>query len=155
MIRDLRDTDLADVGELEVELFGQDAVSVDGLAELVAGPGRRGWVLEEDGALTGYALTGVVGDFAELLRIGVRPRSRRRGSARTLLALACATAVEDGVDRLLLEVGADNQPALALYESVGFEVIDRRVRYYRGGSDALVMELPLPAADRPSGRMGP
>jgi ribosomal protein S18 acetylase RimI-like enzyme len=41
---------------------------------------------------------------------------------------------------VFLEVRADNEGALALYESEGFELIDRRVGYYQpDGVDALVM----------------
>jgi ribosomal-protein-alanine N-acetyltransferase len=47
---------------------------------------------------------------------------------------------------MLLEVSAANQAALALYEAAGFEEIDRRRRYYRDGTDAVVMRLRLAAA---------
>jgi ribosomal protein S18 acetylase RimI-like enzyme len=41
-----------------------------------------------------------------------------------------------------LEVRADNDAAVALYESEGFEAIDRRVGYYQpDGVDAIVMRL--------------
>ncbi len=48
-----------------------------------------------------------------------------------------------GRDRVLLEVRADNGPALAFYARAGFAEIDRRRRYYRDGTDAIVLELDL------------
>ena len=44
---------------------------------------------------------------------------------------------------MLLEVRADNRGALAFYAEHGFVEIDRRLRYYRDGTDAVVMRLPL------------
>ena len=44
-----------------------------------------------------------------------------------------------GATRILLEVSADNAGALAFYEAEGFAEIDRRRRYYRDGSDAVVL----------------
>jgi ribosomal protein S18 acetylase RimI-like enzyme len=46
---------------------------------------------------------------------------------------------------MLLEVSSENSAALAFYERSGFTEIDRRPRYYRDGSDAIVMELALHA----------
>jgi ribosomal-protein-alanine N-acetyltransferase len=44
---------------------------------------------------------------------------------------------------VLLEVRADNGPALAFYARTGFAEIHRRRRYYRDGTDAIVLELDL------------
>ena len=52
-----------------------------------------------------------------------------------------------GARALFLEVGADNPPARALYEAMGFRVIGARAAYYRRGdgppADALIMRLSL------------
>jgi len=126
---------------LERELFGPDAWSADQVRDTLAGR-RRAWVTGEP--VHGYVVVGVVGDMADLDRIGVHPDHRRRGVARMLLGRAVESAVADGAVRLLLEVAADNHAAVAFYEGVGFVEIARRRRYYRGGADAIVMERPLP-----------
>ena len=41
---------------------------------------------------------------------------------------------------MLLEVRADNRPALAFYAHHGFVEIDRRDRYYADGATAVVMQ---------------
>jgi ribosomal-protein-alanine N-acetyltransferase len=64
--------------------------------------------------------------------------------ARRLLAVARAEGVARGVTLAFLEVRPSNTRALALYESLGFQVIGRRNGYYFDtGEDALVMEARL------------
>ncbi|MFE7467470.1 GNAT family N-acetyltransferase [Streptomyces sp. NPDC057499] len=48
--------------------------------------------------------------------------ARGRGIARALLRAACATARDDGANRITLRVLGHNTPARALYESEGFTV---------------------------------
>jgi ribosomal protein S18 acetylase RimI-like enzyme len=52
---------------------------------------------------------------------------------------------------MLLEVSAANVGALGFYAAEGFGEIDRRRRYYRDGTDAVVLQRVL---DR-EGRMTP
>ena len=84
---------------------------------------------------------------SELLTIAVRPTERRRGAGRRLLTAVIEHVREAGARALFLEVGADNPPARALYEAMGFRVIGRRAAYYRRGegpaADALIMRLSL------------
>ena len=133
------------VAALESEVFGPDAWSTAQVAEELGGDGRRTWVTERDGGLVGYAVTWRSGDVVDLQRIAVHPGHRNRGLARDLLDAAVAAGRADGADRMLLEVGAGNPAALALYAASGFVEIDRRRRYYRDGDDAVVMRLPLAA----------
>jgi ribosomal-protein-alanine N-acetyltransferase len=46
-----------------------------------------------------------------------------------------------GADRLLLEVREDNAGALSFYAARGFVEVDRRPRYYRDGTTAVVMRF--------------
>jgi ribosomal-protein-alanine N-acetyltransferase len=126
--------DIGAIAELELVLFGADAWSEHQVAEELAGVGRE--VLVEDGetGLLGYVVTMLVGDVADLQRIGVRPEQRRRGLASALLAEALRGS------RMLLEVAETNEAARAFYATAGFVEIDRRRHYYRDGSDALVLE---------------
>jgi ribosomal protein S18 acetylase RimI-like enzyme len=96
-----------------------------------------------DFALEGYAVVMQIGDIADLQRIGVRPERQRHGVARALLEHAIAEAKAGGADRMLLEVSAANRNALGFYAAAGFTEIDRRPRYYKDGSDAIVMRRSL------------
>lgn len=135
MIRAATSEDLPALAALEVELFGVGAWSERSMAEEVQA--ARVLVHDDDqGEVSAYVVTSVAGDVADLRRIGVRPDHQRRGLAGILLA-AALEAVD--VDRMMLEVSDRNDAALALYHGHGFQVLDRRRRYYPDGSDALVM----------------
>lgn len=73
----------------------------------------------------------------EVHTIGVDPAHQGRGIGRRLLAELLRFA--DG-GAVYLEVRTDNEAAIGLYSSVGFEQISLRRRYYRvSGADAYTM----------------
>ena len=133
-------------GESFVPL-GERAWTRQDLAELLASPGVTGLLLQAAGCDAGIALCRVAADESELLTIAVRPTERRRGLGRRLLTAVIDHVREAGARTLFLEVGADNPPARALYEAMGFRVIGTRAAYYRRGdgppADALIMRLSL------------
>jgi len=69
--------------------------------------------------------------------LAVLPACRRQGIATALLADGEA-ALSMPVVRL--SVRASNHGAISLYKSTGYVQVDRWVRYYAGGEDALVFE---------------
>ncbi len=141
-VRAARPADLARLVELERLCEGDGAWSENLVRDGLAGTMTSvSWLIEEQ--QTGYAVLSVTGDIAEVQRIGVDPASRRAGLGRMLLEVAVQRATRAGADRLLLEVREDNVAALALYSAAGFAEIDRRARYYRDGTTAVVMSLPL------------
>lgn len=137
------------VAALEAEALGRDAWSPALVAQGVAGelPTIHYLVWREAGVVVAYAVASVAGDVAELQRIAVDARHRRSGIGRCLLADVVRRARAEDVDRLLLEVRPDNDDALAFYAAQGFVELDRRLRYYRDGADAVVLELPLTGPD--------
>nr|WP_192037343.1 ribosomal protein S18-alanine N-acetyltransferase [Halomonas sp. YLGW01] len=106
-------------------------------------------LLDEGGALIGYAVLARLPFEAELQAITVAPAARRRGVARALLEALISTATTWGSERLLLEVRASNAPALALYRGLGFIEEGRRRGYYPSSEasgpreDALLMGCAL------------
>ena len=143
MIRPATLADLPALTALEQELFGIDAWGEELVRQEIEGPGRRFLVTED---LSGYAVTMTAGDIVDLLRIAVRPESRRTGVASALLDAALADT--EGASRMLLEVSVRNAEALGFYVARQFSVIDVRPHYYRDGSEALVMCRWLPGAAR-------
>ena len=91
----------------------------------------------------GHATASVVADIAELQRIAVDPAHRRTGLASELLDAVVVLAHDGGADRLLLEVREDNHGAIAFYAARDFVEVDRRRRYYRDGTTAVVMRRAL------------
>lgn len=92
----------------------------------------------------GYCLYQVLFEQAEILRIGTHPNYQRRGIASQIFARLNKELLNNEVENLLLEVRADNAPAIALYEQQKFAVIHTRKGYYQvphqPAIDALIMQ---------------
>ena len=158
-LRRMRWWDVEAVQALDAELFGPTAWTPAAFwSELAAGP-TRWYVVAESigpdeqggtaGALAGYAGLLVPGPEADVQTLAVAPSAQGRGVGTRLLRALTERAARSGARSLLLEVRADNAPAIALYEREGFERISVRRRYYQPGDvDAWVMRRrPLPAPD--------
>jgi len=145
VIRRAGPDDVDAVTILETDCQGPDAWSPWLVRDGIEGglPTVRYLVAEVDEAVVGYAVASFAGDIAELQRIGVTPAARRTGVATALLDEVVAEAPGTGANRLLLEVREDNAGALAFYAARGFIEIDRRPRYYRDGTTAVVLRLPV------------
>lgn len=97
----------------------------------------------------GFLLGRAVAGEAELLTLAVAPEARRLGLGRKLVARFLYQAQLRRADQAFLEVRADNAPAIALYESAGFEATGRRRSYYQdpdgSRTDAVVLTRRLAA----------
>jgi N6-L-threonylcarbamoyladenine synthase len=128
---------------LEQAVFASDAWSASSmLSELNAPSGHYIGVFEDQ--LIGYAgLSTVPGSFSsDVQTIAVAESARGRGLGRSMMEALIAKAKAQGSEQVLLEVRIDNQPALSLYSSMGFERIDVRKRYYQPDNvDAVIMRL--------------
>ena len=120
-----------------------DPWSAPSVARLIGGPGGFALIAALDGREAGFALLQCVPPEAELLSIGVDPAVRRGGVGRALLQHAAHDLMQGGGAVMFLDVAADNDPALALYRALGFQDMSRRVRYYGGRIDAIVMQAGL------------
>ena len=116
-------------------------------ANFLAMPGSAGFLAVRNGQPAGLILLQMQPPDGEVLTLGVLPGLRRQGIAAALLSRALEAARQAGATRLLLEVAADNGPALAFYRRHGFLPLSRRPGYYRRPSglpvDAEVLSLPL------------
>jgi ribosomal-protein-alanine N-acetyltransferase len=92
-----------------------------------------------DGHPVGYVHAYTTGYVAEL---AVAPAYRGRGHGRALLSTCLAALRARGVERAELEVAAENDRARSLYDSLGFEVAERRENRY-GTEDGLRMRVSL------------
>jgi ribosomal-protein-alanine N-acetyltransferase len=144
-IRPATANDVPAIADLELDNLGDDAWSEGLVREGVTGnlPTITYLVAEVDGQVVGHATASIVGDIAELQRIAVDPGHRRTGLASALLDAVVEAGKHDGADRLLLEVREDNAGALAFYAARDFIEIDRRRRYYRDGTTAVVLRRSL------------
>ena len=80
-----------------------------------------GYAAGEPVVCGGWRVHELIGpDDAELKRMYVTPRARGLGYARAILAELERTAAMAGRTRMVLETGAKQPEALALYESAGY-----------------------------------
>ena len=135
--------DLEAVMVLEQTVFLGDAWSASSmLSELASPNGHYIGFFEKE--LIAYAgLSTVPGSFSsDIQTIAVADSARGRGLGRAMMQALIAKAKAQGSEHILLEVRIDNEPAIALYSSLGFERIDVRKRYYQPDNvDAVIMRL--------------
>ena len=107
------------------------------LSEGVMAPSQLPLVVEVNGE--GIGLAWCVYEPAErhatVFQMWVKPKCRRLGAGRLLLATCKAWAVERGATRLVLSVSCDNAAALRLYSTFGFEPYGEREPLRPGASE--------------------
>lgn len=97
------------------------------------------------------AVLQIVAPEAEIVTFAVHPCAQRQGQGRALLRKVIATARQQGVAKIFLEVASDNVGAQTLYANGGFERTGLRKGYYRNREgtrqDAVLMALILDARE--------
>lgn len=93
--------------------------------------------------LTGFILSRLVEDEAEILSVAVASRAQGRGLARRLLMLHLRRLAGLGARTVFLEVDEHNAAALRLYDRAGFREVSRRANYYPGADGKAATALIL------------
>ena len=97
--------------------------------------------------VVGFAAFQRVLDESELRNLAIAPAHQQKGIGRALLQEGMRAVQRSGAQQLFLEVRASNLPALALYRSVGFQLLYTRCDYYQAPvEDGLVMACKLTPA---------
>jgi len=146
--------DLDAIMALETSTFASDAWSRGTMRDELASPHGYYLIAEGDAGrggvpqhpVAGYAglLAPVDSGQADIQTIAVAPDARGHGLGRALMMALLAEARARRAAEVFLEVRADNPNARALYDSLGFEQIAVRPRYYQpDGVDAQIMRLEL------------
>lgn len=81
-------------------------------------------VRSPDDGLAGFAVTGSGNTIAYLQRLAVDPDWQGGGIGRSLVRTAARWAKKRGARGLMLNTQADNAPAIGLYESEGFVLLE-------------------------------
>jgi ribosomal protein S18 acetylase RimI-like enzyme len=92
------------------------------------------WILPR-GPIVAFAISGAAGGQGYLQRLAVLPEHQRQGHGRALTVDSLAWMHQRRLSHAVVNTGVDNQPARALYESLGFHAIPDRL---------VVMQLDLP-----------
>ncbi|WP_034632702.1 ribosomal protein S18-alanine N-acetyltransferase [Maridesulfovibrio bastinii] len=94
--------------------------------------------------ISGYLAYSILLDEMEILNLGVRPESRRKGIGLKLMLTLLQKCRDMGIQKGLLDVKKSNTPAIRLYESLGFKKTGVRKKYYPDTKeDAILYNLDL------------
>ncbi|MBZ6077076.1 GNAT family N-acetyltransferase [Microvirga puerhi] len=92
---------------------------------------------------SGFVLSRLIVDEAEILTLAIAPIERGKGYSGRLLQAHLENLSRSGVRHLHLEVEDGNAPALALYRRFGFREVGRRPGYYLKADGARVAALTM------------
>ena len=144
LVRPLNLDDCQAVADLETQLFA-GRFTAQSLRDMLNKPAFYGAVLPAAGqaaAIHAYYLSTITADCADIIAIGTHRDWQRRGFGRIMLEHLIGVTERQHVEKILLEVAADNMPARQLYDSCGFVEIGCRKNYYKRGEtrcDAVIM----------------
>lgn len=130
---------LEQIAELEKQCFS-DPWSLRSITSELHNPLSLWLVAEENGSVAGYVGSQSVLGEADMMNLAVAPSFRRQGIGRELVERLVEHLKEQGVHVLVLEVRVSNEPAIRLYEELGFTQVGRRPNYYvHPREDALIL----------------
>lgn len=127
------------VARLEMENFSLPW-SENVLRSELSNPLALWLVAMDEGEVVGYVGAQIVPDEADMMNLAVDEKYRRMGIGKALVDQLVERLQEHCVRSLTLEVRVSNQPAISLYESMGFFVVGKRPKYYqKPKEDALIL----------------
>lgn len=118
-LRQATTEDIPRLSELYREGFGNGDVEPARLA----GERSRTLLIERHGERIGTVAVARDGDRSAIYGFVIAERLRGRGIGREVLQRACQDQFDAGASRVDLEVEVENDSALGLYTSVGFELV--------------------------------
>lgn len=144
----IRRLTLADLPEiLAIERAAYDYPWSEGIFRDCLRVGYRSFGgMDTNGSLMGYGLLSVAVGEAHVLNLCVGPLHRRQRVASQLLWRMVEQAQREAAHTLMLEVRCSNKAAIRLYQSLGFDRVGLRKRYYpaaEGREDALLLSRPI------------
>ena len=142
-IRRAEEKDIPAVTDLEKVCFeGKDPWSYGAFYnEIVENSDKTLYLVAlADGKVVGYMGVWMILDEGQITNVAVGPEYRRRHIAESLIEEMVRRTAEEGVTSWTLEARVDNDPAIRLYEKMGFRGEGIRPKYYEyDGTDALIM----------------
>ncbi len=119
---------IPEVARLEIVCFSSPW-SENALAEELENDNSHFLVAVSDGVLGYIGVQEICGE-AYVTNVAVFGEYRKSGIGRSLIREACEGAERRGCEFITLEVRESNSPAIALYESEGFEKAGIRKNFY-------------------------
>ena len=139
LIRRLKIEDAAECYAIESATFS-DPWSLESFEKEANAKDHIYLVAEDDGAIAGYCGCWNVCGEGQIYNVAVREDMRGKGLGRKLMTEILKEGEEAGITAFTLEVRLGNEPAKALYHSLGFEDAGIRKNFYESPTeDAIIM----------------
>ena len=148
IIRPMAVKDLYRVSEIEAISNPEPWTYADFEDSLAKEDGTTVLLVAEDVDVIGYLVLYTASGESEIVTIAVSPEARRKGVGRRLIDEVIAFSKKSYIyiGEINLEVRISNEPAIKLYESVGFSAVGKRPNFYSNPKeDALLMKRILNA----------
>lgn len=139
LIRKMQTCDVEAASKIEREAFSMPWSAKDFL-EMVEADYAHYYVAEEDGVIVGCCGIRNIAGEGEITNVVVAADFRNKGIGRSMMEYMLEKTGENGIGDCTLEVRVSNQPAIHLYESLGFKAEGIRPDFYeKPREDALIM----------------
>ena len=120
-----------------LELLTNDGIGVGYLCLTPVAPNT-------EPAVSAYGGMLITVDEGQITNLAVHPDHRRKGLGTAILRSLLRHAKDAKLESISLEVRVSNAPAIALYKSLGFELVGCRPKYYHNPrEDALILRKEL------------
>jgi ribosomal-protein-alanine N-acetyltransferase len=130
VIRKMTEKDLKEIAALEKDIFS-DPWSYEAFKSDLNNEMASPLVAAAGISVAGYASLYIVAGEMQIGNFAVASEYRGQGIAKTLMNRIVEMAIERRCYCIFLEVRESNLAARKLYDSFGFDVVGRRVGYYR------------------------
>ena len=139
MIVKMSESHIPQIAELERLCFN-DPWSENSIASELGNKLSLWLVAEHEGQVLGYVGSQTVLGETDMMNIATHPDFRKQGIGTALIRALIDALSAAGSHSLMLEVRASNNPAISVYEKMGFIQVGIRKNYYRNPKeDALIL----------------
>jgi [ribosomal protein S18]-alanine N-acetyltransferase len=143
-VRPMQESDLERIMEIEHASFSSPWSPYAFMSELKENEYARYFCLEVKGQVAGYMGLWFILEEGHITNVAIAPTYRGYRWAEYLMRSVMKKMVDEGMERMTLEVRTSNTPAQQLYKRLGFEKAGIRKGYYSDNrEDALIMWLDL------------
>ena len=126
--------DIADIVRIEQACFSTPWTE-QGVSESIENENTHLYLALADGEAAGYMGVQIFSGEGYVTNVATLPEYRRQGVAKALIE----RVLQNEMEFLTLEVRESNAPAIALYESLGFERVGVRPHFYRNPDENAVL----------------
>ena len=129
IIREMAESDIKEIAELEKECFSEPW-SEDSLKDELTNETARFYVLRDNESLLGYIGANNICGEVYITNVAVNTNCRGKGYGKTLVNHLIKQSEFEKALFVTLEVRASNENAIKLYEKCGFKKIGERKNFY-------------------------